>query len=1169
MTPTLRGWIASAIGALALVAATSGSCQTQATLRTALPIPHSLPITGIARLDGLGLVVSAGSDGWVKLWEERSGLLISEIASKDFAPIAGLASDPSGFGRIAVSTLNASVNPISIVGGDSTIRVVELATGQIVTQIQGQAGHLRFSPTGHWLTSSAHSLLSVWNARTGRLHVTLQVDAQWADFAGPETLVYRRQDRVVFLDLNTGKTHALTTASRGVFAVSRDGALLADIGDRELRVWRVADGVVLAKRPLLSRPEFIYFAQDGSVIAGGHMNSIWPGSARNLVYRLQPADWTLETFTAGHSPATMIADGGESILLGQHSGRIQRLSLTERVRRSSLGIDADDISAVAFSPDGRYLAGGYSAGGVAVWEPTSNWYRVLDPQSKVRTPPDPGFADVDKQEHYSALYTSGEGVTNAKEIGNERVIGLAFLGPEVLLISHQSGAAEVVSVSDGKVLTKFVTQEPLAVIADNPVRAAILGRRDVTLIEFSGLTTRSIPIANAGIRHAAFNQRGDQLVVHGYEATVELDAAAGIELRRGPPKSGVPIFREDGSLSRLAWRVAPDAMDPQGVEDSPRAFAWSAPDSLGVLTSPSGQVRIWSKTTQGFLPRDFSIGGVVNNAAISPDGRTVALGSGHGRIALYRAQDGTLLADLVSHDRRGWLARDGTNGFDGSYTAWDKVRATSPQNPLVPIEPANFFAATYRPQLVAAVMRGDEPETLAVSAATLQRKPPTLSITAPTANYIRETAPPSSTTVQLNSEKRLNDKGQPVSFELIAPNEENSQVRGQQLVKTATVSFKAEIRSADDGIGECRIFRNRRLLHTVTPQTSREGVAEITATLPLREGDNVLSAYCFSATGLRSPEAEVRIFGADTLKSERNAYVLVAGINGYSPSDSSLKYAVSDANLAAEKLESKLRATGQYASIRTALLLDGDATAGAILKGLHILAGAEEQVTQGPLAALRRSAPSDAVFIYFAGHGGGFAGDYRLVAADGTVGKNLADGTVSATQIREALEPLQADRTVVIIDACESGQALDQVDARAGPLAGRSLAQLAYDKAIFVISASQSQEAAIELQRLGHGVFSYVLFERGFDASADENGDGFTAIREWLAFAQSETPKEVDRGLASLNQARGQDNAMKSRQTRSMFADEALNRAQTPRVFIPDPDLAREFVIVRHRRMAP
>lgn len=1170
MRQVVHTWTASIIGALSVAVATSAHCQPAAPARIVLPTPHSLTVTGIARLDGLGLIASAGLDGRIKIWEEQSGLLVSEIESKDFAPIAGLASDPSGSGRIAFSTLDASEHPAAISGGQSTIRIVELSTGVTVTQFPGLAGHLRFSPTGQWLMSSAHSLLSIWNARTSRLHVTLQVDAAWADFAGPDTIVYRRKDRLVILDLKDGTTRTVATGRGGVFAASRDGTLLADIGDQELRIWKVSDGTSVAKRPLMSRPDFIYFSQDGSVVAAGNNGLIWEGQAQNLIYCFKPGDWTMQGLTVGNSVMTMVADGGESVLVGQRNGRIQRLVLNEKWRRfNSLGMDADDISAVAFSPDGRYLAGGYSAGGAVVWEPTSNWYRVLDPLKKVRTPPEPGFTTVERQDHYSSTYVAGEGVTNAKAIGRERVIGLAFLKPDVLLIAHQSGSAEVINVSDGTVLSKITTEEPLSVIAGNPTRVAILGRRGITFVESAGYSTKLVPFANAGTRHAAFSPNGDRLVVHGYEGTVELDAVRGAEVSRGKAMPGVPIFWADGSLSRLTWRVAPDAAGPEGAEDSPKAFSWSAAASIGILAKDTGEVRIWSKAGQRFAPRDFSIGGSINDAALSPDGGTLAIGSGHGRIALYRARDGIFLAELASHDRRGWLARDAFNGFDGSYTAWDKLRATHPTNALIAIEPANFFTAAYRPQLVADVMKKLAPETLSVSTKSLQRKPPILRIIEPTANYFREAAPHSATTLALNNEKRLDDKGKPIRFEFIAPNQANTQVRGTHLFEVASVMFKAEVRSAGDGIGECRIFRNRRLLHTTTPKASGDGIAEISASLPLREGDNALSAYCFSASGVRSQEVEVRIFGAEKLKTERYAYLLIVGINEYSSKGTKLLYAVPDAKLAREKLVDSLVSMGQYAAVRPALLLDEDATAANILKGLRILAGKEAAVTDGPLAALKKSAPSDTVFVYFAGHGGGFAKDYRLIAVDGTVGKEITQGTVSATQIRDTLEPMQADRAVIIIDACESGQTLDQVDARAGPLAGRSLAQLAYDKAIFVISASQSREAAIELQRLGHGVFSWILFERGFEAAADENRDGFTTIREWLTFAQSETPKEVDKGLADLDKNRQTPRARKPTKARSVFADEVLNRAQTPRVFIPDPDLAREFVIVRPEKETP
>lgn len=1136
----------------------SRSEETQA-LRIVLPTAHSLPITGMARLGGLGLVASAGMDGWVKVWDEQSGLLVSEFASTRYAPMAGLASDPSNPARVAIATLNDNESPLSIIGGNATIKIVDLTTGQTGVQIQGQAGRLRFSPNGRWLTSSAHSLLSVWDTLTGRLYVTLQVDAECAGFADANTLVYRRKDRLVRLDLETGKSRALSTGSQGVFAVSNDGALIADVGDKELRVWRLLDGVNLAKHPLLSIPDFVYFSKDGSIVAGGHSNSMWEGSARNIIYRLKPGDWSLESFTIGHSPISLIADGGDSILVGQKNGLIQRIIVSAPIHRSSLGVDADDISAVAFSANGRYLAAGFAGGGAAVWEPTSNWYRVLDPLKRVRTPPEPAFSDVETQVRYSSTFISGEGITNSPEFDKERVLGLEFLSPETLLISHQSGAAEIVNITNGEILSKFDIKEPLGVVAGSLDRVAILGRHSVTFVNNTDRTTLNVPISNIGALSAAMSVAGDRLTIFGLNGTLELNAQTGAEVSRSESQMGVPIYTQDGSLRRLTMKSVSDSSKIMDYEDSPQSYAWLPTANLGVSATADGTARIWSADGQDYKAQDISIGGAINGVAISQDTRTLAFGSAHGKLFLYRTQDGKRLAELVSLDRRGWLARDEAGGFDGSYAAWDELRATLTQTPLVAIEPANFFAGSYRPQLIAQAMKVDDSVMLSIPVGVQPLNPPTVHITAPTANYVRGAALPSSMTVQLLGDSRKNEKGEQISWALIEPNEANSELQGRQVVQSPSTTFEAEVRSGGDGIGECRVFRNRRLMQAITPANAQNGVALIKATLPLLEGENVLSAYCFSSSGLRSTEAEVRVFGGSNLKSVRNAFVFVIGVNSYSPQKFELTFAVPDAILAQVKLASALQASGQYTSVNTAMLLDKDASSSEIIKGLQILAGSHEPVETGPLAGLQRSAPSDAVFIYFAGHGGGFADDYRLIAANAAVGTGLADGTVSADQIRTALEPLQADRTVIIIDACESGQALDQVDARAGPLAGRSLAQLAYDKAIFILSASQSTQAAHELQRLGHGVFSYVLFERGLGGEADENQDGFVTVREWLEFAQSETPKELDTGLARLSS--------KPWSNRSEFADEFLNRGQTPRVFIPDPDLAREFVIVRSSRM--
>jgi hypothetical protein len=53
---------------------------------------------------------------------------------------------------------------------------------------------------------------------------------------------------------------------------------------------------------------------------------------------------------------------------------------------------------------------------------------------------------------------------------------------------------------------------------------------------------------------------------------------------------------------------------------------------------------------------------------------------------------------------------------------------------------------------------------------------------------------------------------------------------------------------------------------------------------------------------------------------------------------------------------------------------------------------------------------------------------------------------VSDIELEEALKPLDVDQLLLVIDACNSGQALYAVDERRGPMNTRGLAQLAYEK---------------------------------------------------------------------------------------------------------------------------
>lgn len=62
----------------------------------------------------------------------------------------------------------------------------------------------------------------------------------------------------------------------------------------------------------------------------------------------------------------------------------------------------------------------------------------------------------------------------------------------------------------------------------------------------------------------------------------------------------------------------------------------------------------------------------------------------------------------------------------------------------------------------------------------------------------------------------------------------------------------------------------------------------------------------------------------------------------------------------------------------------------------------------------------------------------------------------------------------------------------------------------YVLAASQSNQAALELQRLGHGVLTHTLIEKGLkDCGADIDRDGRVTATEWFRYAGEQVPIEL------------------------------------------------------------
>jgi len=141
-----------------------------------------------------------------------------------------------------------------------------------------------------------------------------------------------------------------------------------------------------------------------------------------------------------------------------------------------------------------------------------------------------------------------------------------------------------------------------------------------------------------------------------------------------------------------------------------------------------------------------------------------------------------------------------------------------------------------------------------------------------------------------------------------------------------------------------------------------------------------------------------------------------------------------------------------------------------------------------------------------------------------------------------------ASHLLLVIDACNSGQALEAEEKRRGPMNSKGLAQLAYEKGMYILTAAQSYQAALETAQLGHGLLTYALVEEGLKtAIADsEPKDGVLIAREWLDFATERVPQMQEE---KMKQARGMGLEITFTEGEQNIADPQKRSVQRPRVF--------------------
>lgn len=1040
---------------------------------------HNRPAARV-RFSPDGAFLASGGGG-VKVWDVHTGRIVLDLDGGlgDFGP-----------GRLAVTR-------------DRAVDVVDAETGRVLHTLEGHASPVRlalFSPEGRWLLSAGEFWTNpersafLWDART---------------FAQVAVLGDQPQD-----------VHAA--------AFHPDGSLVATAAGRAVRLWEVPSGRRRAElKGVEGDVEALAFSPDGRVLA----TAGWDGRVQLYDARTGDALRTLE----GHGdPVRAVAFSPDSKVLAS-AGRDDTARLWNPANGTALAVlegHGEFVESLSFTRDGHWLATGSPDGTARLWSvPSGRPGPVLEPGAG-------GILAVDCTRDLVATGTDSGAVAWWSVPSGTMVHSLEGRAAEVQSALFDPGGQRLAVAARDRTLRLWNLVEGRLVSSVQGLVAAMAFNQDGTLLAATlddgsthvwntatGDEVATIPASAESVRALAFRPDG-RLVLASGGGTAEVREPVGGHLVKevkgdwrwvldmnlspdgsllataegdrfltvwsmedgsrlgGIPESGYPAsdprFSPDGKWLAagteggvVLWNVAAGKLTALAHPGQVSALAFDSGSARLATGTRDGRVAVWDLASGVEQAHAEAHRGDVWTVGFGPSGRVLASAGTDGLIRFLQVPSLRTLATALAADQGDdWLATTPEGFFDGSPAGWRRVawRLSSVRDMA---EPEQFFRDFFHPGLLAEV----------------------LAEARPLPDLLRERGDPRAAQDLGSTDRRL----PAVRLEPLPPT-----AKGPVDVALALAEAPPDREHpSGSGVQDVRLLRNGLLVQRwLGPQATGRVVAR---GVPLLPGENRFTAYAFNRDGVKSQDApEVVVTGDASLRRPARAFVLAIGIDRYADADFDLQFAAADARAMAASLQASLAPLNQEVLART--LLDGEATRDGILQALRRIRD--------------EAGPEDTVVVSYSGHGVLVQGDFYIVPHDlrpSAPGKFYG---VSDADLEALFADVQAQRICLILDACQSGSALDSAEWRQGPMNARGLAQLAYEKGMEIVTASQSQGAALEAwsvdgQPLGHGLLTYALVKEGLPRAPRRSGRLF--VDDWLDFAATGVPRLMG---ADDNQAR-------------------------------------------------
>lgn len=1061
---------------------------------------------------------------------------------------------------------------------DSTIRIWDAASGNELRVLKGHIGGVRavcFSPDGRLLASGGlDGKVRLWDAVSGRELVgltghqgrvnvvTFSTDGKLLASGGVDNAIklweVEAQREVRTLTGHAGAIAALVFNSDGRTLAS--GSL-----DKSIKLWDVTTGQTKQTIPQNDAVTSLAFNATGDWLAAGGMDS----SVR--LWRLpQTNPSQLSSFKSGRVIALSFSNDGSQMLAASSDRDIKRFDLATRreLQAFSEPERQEKYETLSFSPDGQAVALCVGKREIEVRQFSSfgNVMKLTSHANPVRSVAfsnDGRWFATGNQDTSATLWDVYAGRLVANFAGNTGSVNTVVFSPDSQLLAtgSESGIVRLYDVVAAREQQHWQAHDDginrLLFTPDGKQLITCSGDQSIKVWDTASRNLiATLPSHQKEVNSLALSADGNLLASGAADGAIKIwETANWREARALAGHSGAVFtlaFSNDGKTLASGgadkavwmWNTA-TWQTTQTLNDSSSAIyslAFSADDKSLATGDAEAVIKLRDASTGAVRATLSGASGAVNALSFSDDGRWLTSGHEDGSVRVWDAQKTELAATAVSlRESAEWLVVTPDGLFDGSPAAWPQILWRFAHNTFsyTPVE--IFFNEFFYPDLLADVLAGKNPR-------------PTRKI------------------AQL-------DRRQP-QVRMLIGNEASAS--GAFKSEQRAVTVKLELAEAAQGSGarDVRLFRNGALYKIWPGDVLKGGTRNVLeCQVPIVAGENRLTAYAFNRDNIKSADETRTVIGPESIRRRGTAYIIAVGVNRYANSDFNLNFAVPDAKDFSEELQRRQLQLNQFEKVETVLLLDAQATKANVTAAFNRLKG-------GPLPAnahaglekLKDAQPEDAVIVYFAGHGVAVEPRFYLIPHDlGYAGKysdftpaqfqRVLARSISDEELTALFEGVDAGQLLFVVDACESGQALESEEKRRGPMNSKGLAQLAYEKGIFVLTAAQSYQAAKENAQLGHGYLTYALIEDGLRQMAADYRprDGRVLLREWLDHATEKVPQMQEAKFQEKAKQEG-ERILRRSNAATRLKVKVKPEAQRPRVFYRREVETQPFVITQSPR---